>query len=569
MWKNKENQVIYVGKAKNLFNRMHQYFQGRLNSYKTSKLVSKITSYDFFVCSSENEALILEKSLIKNYNPKYNILLKDDKNYSYIKVEIKNDKFLNISFIYIDKKNKLQIFKDQKKQKHLWYYGPFAKGLEKKAIVKILNLEFVNQNFYNGKSNLNLENESLKNFQKIKKILTLKDPKFIKEIAKKEIFFAQNFDFENSLIYKKALDFFEEVKNQQVIELKKITNIDVWWADEISNKILITKLVYRSGSLISKFDYWIFLQNNLLVDFENFLENHYQNNLVPKTVILDVKFLDIKINSIFSKEISFHIAKKGIYKKLLDAARENNQIQLENLNNKIKQNKIFFETLKPYFKNETKLEKIDSFIILDNSFENFQYPVSGFDYYFQMQKINKFSKYYRLKNNQKNDADFFPESLALAFKILKNFCKEKIDFIIVDGGKNQINKANFFIEKNFTKKIPVIGLVKNNQHKTSKLINFLGQEKPIENQMLLQFFSKIQEEIDSKVKIFYQKKVQDKLVQTELKNLSGIGPFYQRKLLDYFKTFKNIFAASKTEISKVLGQKKGQKIYEQITKIKQ
>ncbi len=173
LWKDAKQNVLYVGKAKNLRKRMLQYFDGAINSYKTNKLVSLIYDFDVYICKTNKEALLLEKAMIDRYNPEFNILLLDDRKYPYLKVQLLKDSLL------INLSRKV----NAKDSKNTFYYGPFPSGYGAKPILKLLQHETLYEN------GLLIKNKDynfwINQFNKIKEILSFKNNNYINELTNK------------------------------------------------------------------------------------------------------------------------------------------------------------------------------------------------------------------------------------------------------------------------------------------------------------------------------------------------------------------------------------------------
>ena len=239
LWKDKNNRIIYVGKAINLKKRMNQYFKGSINSYKTTKLVEEIANFDYIICNNNKEALILEKNLIEKYNPEYNILLLDDRGYPYIKLKLTNK--LEITFT-----KKINHYKNENEI----YYGPFPDNYGASTILKLLQRE----SFYkDGLPITNVDQNYWKEqFERIKNILSFKNSLYLNELKNKMLKAAEYEQFELALEYKKNIEYLNKMKENQIVELQNQKNIDAFIYKIIDDKIHILFSFYRWGILINQ-----------------------------------------------------------------------------------------------------------------------------------------------------------------------------------------------------------------------------------------------------------------------------------------------------------------------------
>ncbi|MBU4689699.1 GIY-YIG nuclease family protein [Mycoplasma zalophidermidis] len=545
LWKDKDNQIIYVGKAKNLNRRMHQYFEGAINSYKTNALVERISDFDLFICRNDKEALLLEKQYIEKYNPEYNILLLDDKRYPYIKIELKPHD-LDISIVRKIKK---------KENSNLIYFGPFPQGYGAGVILKLLQREAF---FENG---LRIQTKDIEfwkqKFNHIKSIITFQQ-KYIAQLKEKMFAASANLQFEIALDIKNSLQYLDKIGQDQIIELKKFQNIDVFCYKIVQDTLYATILFYRHGNLIGKDNIVIDMYIDEFETLSIFFRKYYLNKHVPESIVVNPELEQFNLENECS--LNFTYPKIGNYKKILNIAQLNLDEFCAN------QNKYFINAEKKAFNMLKLLSKYTdgqiphNIVAFDNSnFANTN-PVGVAVVYTNGLK-NKF--YYRKFNHteissRQADVEYMKLSVHKYFQDLKNNVLP--DLIIVDGGLAQIHEAKkILFDMNLD--INVIGLVKNDYHRTSKLIDLQEQIRSIQPLDLKNFLTEIQVEVDRFAKSHHRKRAKISSLEGKLQRIKGLGPNYENKLLKYFKTYNNIYNAPIEELEKVVPKNIALKIF--------
>ncbi|MCS4536807.1 GIY-YIG nuclease family protein [Mycoplasma sp. CSL7475-4] len=544
LWKDANNKVIYVGKAKNLNRRMHQYFEGAINSYKTTTLVQKIVDFEIFISRNDKEALLLEKQLIDKYNPEYNILLLDDKWYPYIKIELK-PKSLDISIV-----RKIT----KKESAHLFYFGPFPQGYGASVILKLLEREAF---FENG---LKVKNEDFnywkEKFNFLKNIVTFKH-KYISELEQKMHESSAKLQFEIALDIKNSLQYLKKISEDQIIELKNFKNIDVFTYCIKDERIYITLLFYRHGNLIGKDNVIIDIYVDINETLNNFFQVYYANKHIPENVIADDSLKEYDF--VTENEINFIFPKIGLYKKILAIANLNLDDFVKNTSTHMLslQNKAF-NNLKDLAKYTGGLVA-NNIVVFDNSNLANNLPV-GVAIAICGGLKNKL--YYRSFNHSENnlrqaDVEYMRLSIEKYFNSDKNLLP---DLIIVDGGLAQVREAKNVLTK-LERNIKVIGLVKNDQHRTSRIIDVDEKACVIKPQSLKNFLTGIQDEVDRFAKSVFWKRKKISSLEGKLQRIKGLGSVYEDKLLKYFKTYNNIYNAPLSELEKVIPKNIAKKIF--------
>lgn len=551
--KDKDNNIIYVGKAKNLKKRLKSYFTGRVTG-KTKKLVSDIADFEYIVTTSELESLILEITLIKKYNPKYNILLKDDKSYPYI--EFTKEKYPTLKVIRNPnlKKNKNNL------------YGPFPNVSSARNTVYMLNRLYPLRKCETLKKDYCLYyhiGECLgycKNEIDLEKLETMKkeitsflngDAKALLKKLNQEMELASSkMNFEKALEYKKMIDDINITLKNQTIVLNKEINLDLFNYYVQDNYLSIQVFFIRSGTLFGRdkkiFTFYDFPSDTLV----QYIINFYEKHLLPKEILVPSD-IDTKILTTYLKT-NVRIPLKGDMKKLLDLAYENAKILLEEeiktLNQNEKVRKLALKELAIVL-NQKNVSRIEAF---DNSHLFGTYYVSGMVVFEDFLPLKNEYRKYKIDVSTKDDLKAMEEVIYRRYyKVLMEDLK-KPDIIIVDGGKNQVEVAKRVLDE-LNLNILVIGLKKDDKHRTTSLItsDLAEIELDLHGHLFL-FLARIQEEVH-RFAISYHRQIKNKgSLASILEMIPGIGLKRRQELLKKFSSLKKIKEASIEELSKIL-----------------
>ena len=551
--KDKDNNIIYVGKAKNLKKRLKSYFTGRVTG-KTKKLVSDIADFEYIVTTSELESLILEITLIKKYNPKYNILLKDDKSYPYI--EFTKEKYPTLKVIRNPnlKKNKNNL------------YGPFPNVSSARNTVYMLNRLYPLRKCETLKKDYCLyyhigeclgycKNEiDLEKLETMKKEITFflnGDAKALLKKLNQEMELASSkMNFEKALEYKKMIDDINITLKNQTIVLNKEINLDLFNYYVQDNYLSIQVFFIRSGTLFGRdkkiFTFYDFPSDTLV----QYIINFYEKHLLPKEILVPSD-IDTKILTTYLKT-NVRTPQKGDMKKLLDLAYENAKILLEEeiktLNQNEKVRKLALKELAIVL-NQKNVSRIEAF---DNSHLFGTYYVSGMVVFEDFLPLKNEYRKYKIDVSTKDDLKAMEEVIYRRYyKVLMEDLK-KPDIIIVDGGKNQVEVAKRVLDE-LNLNILVIGLKKDDKHRTTSLItsDLAEIELDLHGHLFL-FLARIQEEVH-RFAISYHRQIKNKgSLASILEMIPGIGLKRRQELLKKFSSLKKIKEASIEELSKIL-----------------
>lgn len=554
--KNKDGVIIYVGKAKNLKNRLKSYFTGTVTG-KTRMLVEDIDDFEYIVTSSELESLILEITLIKKYDPKYNILLKDDKTYPYI--ELTNEKYPRLKIVRNAKRKKT---KD-----HL--YGPYPNVAAARKTVEMINRIYPLRKCDKLKKELCLYyhiNECLgycvkeipeETINQMKKeiISFLKgDSKEIVEKIKKEMQKASDaMNYERALELKTMLEDIDITLRKQKIDLNKGYQFDLvnYYKDE--NYLSIEIFFIRDGLLFGRHNEIVQTMIDPEEEVTEYIIKFYEKSgVLPKELLLPPELNDELISEYFNIKTS--TPQKGKIKKLLDLAKENAKEQLELQEETLKKDDNLRLGAIEELKQLLHLDHVSRMESFDNSHLFGTFYVGGMVVFEDFLPLKNEYRKFKISTEVKDDLSAMKEVLYRRyFKVLMDNL-QKPDLIVMDGGKLQISVAKEIIDS-LGLHIPIIGLVKDDNHRTSYIMNDKYEilDVPKDSNLFL-FFTRIQDEVH-RYAITYHRNIKAKgLLSSVLDVVPGIGEVRKKELLKRFGSLKKLKEASVEELSEVVNK---------------
>lgn len=567
--KNKDGVIIYVGKAKNLRNRLKSYFTGRVVG-KTKMLVEDIDDFEYIVTSSELESLILEITLIKKYDPKYNIMLTDDKTYPYI--ELTKEKY-----------PRLRVVRNVKRRKKLNYlYGPYPNVNAARKTVNMLNRLYPLRKCEHLKKDLCLyyhiheclgyckkevDSEVINEMSKEIVAFLKGDSSFIKEKINKEMIAASEaLNYERALELKKMLEDIDITLKRQKIDLNDNYNFDLinYYVDK--NYLSIQIFFVRAGLLVGR-DKNI-ISSDLNVEeqvLEYILKFYEKTGVLPKELLvpdeIDSKLLSEYLN------IKVNIPKKGKLKNLLDLVRDNAREVLLSEEELLKKNDdLRLKALDELRKllNTDNVSRMEAF---DNSHLFGTFYVGGMVVYNDFLPLKDEYRKYKISTEVKDDLGAMKEVLYRRYYkvLMENLVSP--DIVVMDGGYNQVKIAVQII-RSLGLNIRVIGLVKNDKHRTSSIIDEEGKVLDVSpNSNLFLFFSKIQEEVH-RFAITYHRNIKAKgALSSVLDMIPGIGEVRKKELLKHFGSLKKMKEASIEELSEVIPEDVSKVLFDYLKEI--
>ncbi len=552
--KNKDGVIIYVGKAKNLKKRLRSYFTGNVTG-KTKMLVEDIDDFEYIVTSSELESLILEITLIKKYDPKYNIMLTDDKTYPYI--ELTKEKY-----------PRLRVVRNVKKKKNLNYlYGPYPNVTAARKTVNMLNrlyplrkCEHLNKEgclYYHineclGYCMKDINKETI-NVMKKEIISFLKgDATLIKDKINSEMLrSSEAMNYERALELKNTLEDIDITLRKQKIDLNDNYNFDLinYYVDK--NYLSIQIFFVRDGLLVGRDKSILSCDIDVVEQVIEYILKFYDKTAILPKELLAPDGIDCDLLSEYLK-IKVNNPKKGKLKNLLDLAKENAKEVLEEEEETLKKN----DDLRIKAINELKIilnqENVSRMEAFDNSHLFGTFYVGGMVVYDDFLPLKDEYRKFKISVDVKDDISAMKEVLYRRYYrvLMENLTKP--DVIVMDGGIAQVRVAKEIIDS-LGLNIRVIGLVKNNKHKTSNIIDENGNVLNVSSDSnLFLFFSRIQEEVH-RYAISYHRSIKSKgALASVLDVVPGIGEVRRKELLKKFGSLKRIKEASLDELSEVV-----------------
>ena len=574
LMKDVHSNIIYVGKAINLKNRVKQYFnkQDRIN--RISSMVSQIRSFEYIVTDTEDEALILELNLIKLHKPKYNVLFKDDKSYPYIKVDIKSD-FPTISLT----RRKLD---DGSK-----YFGPYPSTMSAKLLIEVIKDKFmirlckpfryrkqpciyfqINKCDAPCIGNISIEDYAIR-MEEIYSILQGNTKALVKELKIDMEKLSEEKEYEKAADLRDKILAIERISQKQKISDFSYNEIDAIGIFRDELEICIEIFYVRESKLQDRKQY--FLKNiDSLSDAEilsSFLKQNYiKKKDLPTKIMLrheieEKEILEKILTNEAGRKIEILSTKIGQNLRFVEMAEKNAKISLDNRNRK--RINILTE-LKEVLKLEKIPLKIEMYDVSNLSGSN----TTSAMLVVENGRVKKnLSRKFNINNIEKQD-DVAATKETLRKRIEHNIkggigLGEFPNLIIADGGINQINAIKETL-KEFNLNIPVAGLVKDEKHKTKALLNESLEEVIISDHLKL-FLTNIQDEAH-KLAISQHRKKRDEFIQKSiLDEIRGIGNKRKQELFKKFKTIENMQNASVKELMEVAGIT--EKIAKEIKKI--
>ena len=555
--RNANNNIIYVGKAKDLKKRVNSYFKGNVTG-KTAKMVSEVVDFTYITTETEQEAFILELNLIKEYNPKYNILLKDDKSYPYIEYINKPYPKLKVSrYLNIKKKDNKKLF------------GPYPNAYAARKIVNLINrlyplkkCEGMPKNvclYYHigeclGYCQKKIDKEKLiKIEEEILDFLKGNDKILIDKIKVKINIFSNNLNFEAALDLKKELQFIEVILDKQKVELHDYVNRDVVSYYFNEGLISVQILFVRNGKIVGGNNEKFYLISDVYDEVNSYIINFYNRHEIPKEILIEEGLNEEILSNILKTKV--YIPQKGNKKNLLKMALENAKISLEQEVTIIRNDEA--RTINA----NDELRKLLNFKILDriDAFDNSNlfgsFAVSGMVVFKNGKPNKKEYRKYKVSIDKNDDYNTMKEVIYRRYFRALLEKSEMPDLILVDGGENQIRACKEILNS-LNINIKVCGLKKDNHHRTNELIDgdTLNTIEIPRNSDIFHYLTRIQDEVH-RFTITYHKTLRDKgSIASVLDNIDGIGKIRKKELIKKYGSIKRMKEASVDDLSKIIPQ---------------
>ncbi len=561
--KNKDGIIIYVGKAKNLHKRVNSYFN-RTQTGKTAKMVSEINDFSYIVTSSELEAFLLEYNLIKQYNPKYNILLKDDKSYPYIEYISKPYPKLKVSrYLKIRKKDNKKLF------------GPYPNAYAARRIVNLLNrlypLKKCDGNpkkvclYYHINECLGycekkvLEEDKIKMENDILSFLNGNDKILKDKIMEKINSYSQAMNYELALELKKELEYINVVLAKQKIDLTDLVNRDVIGFYFANGYISCQILFLRNGRIVKGHTDIFPVISDFCENAEDYVLSFYNRHEKPKEILINELDNDLLTKAL---NIKFLTPSKGQKKKLLDMAINNAKINLENELQLILKKEYFTLEANEELRKLLHLDVLDRIDLFDNSNLFGDWSVSCMVVFKNgVEAKNEYRKY-KISVDKNDDYNMMREVIYRRYQRALMEKTELPNLIIVDGGIGQIHACKEILDE-LNLSIKVCGLKKNDKHRTNDLIDgdTLNIVNILKDSNVFHYLTKMQDEVH-RFTINYHKTIRSKgSIASVLDDIKGLGEKRKKNLIKTFGSVKKMENASLTQLEKIIPSDVAKNLY--------
>lgn len=553
--------IIYIGKAKSLVKRVKSYFREKLDRPKTQILMSHFHSLEYIITNSEKEALILEANLIKKHRPRYNIQLKDDKRYPYVKIT--DEEYPRLVITRNVTKNGV-------------YFGPFTDVGSVKRTVKFLKSLFKirtcrNMNGPCLNSQIDLcyapcdGRISKKQYSEIINKIDLffqgKYSVIVKNLKKEMLEAADNEEFEKAAVIRDQISSIEEIMEKQFVELANDDlDQDVIAMALNKNEVIVIIMPIRNGKIVGRDD---FLMSSSKYDSASevmfaFIQQYYgYNRHVPKQILLEddideKDLLEDWLSDLRGNKVKIKVPQKGVKLRLVKMAKKNAEIikhQKKNMDNSLME-------LKKYLKLEKVPHVIEGYDISNISGK---FAV-GSKVSFKDGKPNKkMYKRFKMETPGPNDFAMMEELLTRRLKMIDK--DPEPDLIVIDGGKGQLGMACGVLEKLNLTHIPIIGLAKEFEE-----IYLPNSKRPIiipKNNIALHLLQQVRDESHRFAITYHRKLRSDNIQASSLDDIAGIGKKRKISLLKEFGSVDNIKKASVGELAKIdnMNQKTAENVY--------
>ena len=572
--RDKDDNIIYVGKAVSLRNRVRQYFRKNDRTARIEKMISLIDHFEYIVVDNEAEALILECNLIKKNRPKFNVLLKDDKTYPYIKIDLKSD----YPGVFITRR----VINDGSK-----YFGPYANPGAAREMVDFIKQKYKIRQCRTLKERtrpcLNYhinrclapcmgyvtKEEYRKQIDEIIDLLDGKTEKVIKELEKEMKKASEKLDFEQAAYLRDRIQAIERVSEKQKVSNISENNIDVIGIAKSELEICIEIFFVRGSKMIGREHYFY----NDLKDMEDseilsgFMKQYYLDNPnIPNKIMIreeleEKEALEQWLSTMLGKKVEIKTPKKGEKLRFVEMAENNAKVTLEN---KEKDKSEILMELKDVLKMDKLPRKIETYDISNISGE---YMVAAMCVLQDGVIKKNLSRRFRIKTVFGQDdprcmEEVITRRLRHSIENPNGGFGKLPDVIFADGGITQIRATKKAIEKvaneyegkekNNILDIKVYGMVKNDKHQTRALMDENRKELKI-SENLMHLITRFQDTVHDTA-ITYHRKLRDKdITKSELDEIKGIGNVKKQALLKYFGSVEKIKKASVQELMKVKG----------------
>ncbi len=564
LMKDKDDKIIYIGKAKNLKNRVSQYFL-RPQTGKVFAMVSHVDHFDFIIVHSDKEAFILEMNLIQTHYPRYNIMLVDDSHYPYIALRRK-DAYLTIARRASDKR--------------YFYFGPFPNASDAYKTIRLLNAIYPTRKCKNlGKKaclyfhmgqclapciNPIKEEDYEALYASIKSFLDGNTEEVARILKEKMAKASMELRFEDAKYYKETLDSVLRVVSKQSVELSSdLTDRDVFAYASRDGYLALAILTYRRGRLLGKDVKVVPLFEGERIDATNLIEQYYQNNDLPSEILCNIPSFDENFLPIYPKAKVLH-PKEGRLLEQIDIASLNAKQGLD----------AHFMSARLEDDNLSLLESLGKLLdiptpyrieLFDNSHLQGSSPVGAMVCYINGEPAKGMYRKFHLK--EENAGDDFHSMVEVVSRRYKRLKEENLSFpdlILTDGGLSQV-EATLLGLKEADVSLPVYGLYKNDKHQTEGIIDKDGKTYPLDPKSPLFFLlMRMQDEVHRFAISFHKSERLKAMHGSILDQVKGLGEKRKELLRKNYPTIDSLKRASIEELSQILPKEIAEELYQKV-----
>ena len=560
----KDDNIIYVGKAKDLYKRVSQYFL-RPQSGKVFKMVSNVDYFETIITANEKEALVLEMNLIQKYYPRYNVLLKDGSHYPYIALKKKGDPIL--------------LIKRSNKESGYDYFGPFPNSGAAYQTISLLNKVFPIRKcqtlptstclYYHlgqclGPCVNKISDEVFDEIRdEIKSFMRGNNQKQKAEIKEKMLKASENLEFETANEYKKILDAIEHINVQQNVENSDKKDRDIFAFSSRQGYLAMAVLCYRKGLLLGKQVFIVEEFGESEEQIADLILQYYQKYPTPNEIVINNDDIIELIKDLVDANVTS--VTKGKVHELIINAKENADNALDEyfLSARLDDNKLeMLEKLGRLVDIPTPLH-IELF---DNSHLQGSFPVGAMVAFINGEPAKKLYRRFLINHDEaRDDLASMKEVVYRHYKRLVEENQKMPDLLLVDGGLNQINAAALALLEAGAN-IPLFGLYKNDKHQTAGLIDGSGKKYELDDKNLFFMLTRMQDEVHRFAISFHKEKRNKALKTSILDDVPGLGEKRKDMLYRAYSDLDSLKNASVEEFSQILPRDVAEALFHKLHK---
>ena len=558
----KDDKIIYIGKAKDLYKRVSQYFL-RPQVGKVAKMAFEAEYFETIITNNEKEALILEMNLIQTHYPKFNILLKDGSHYPYIGLKKTGYPYLQI--------------KRNTKDKNFDYFGPFPRSSSAYDTIDLLNKIFPLRKcnhipntaclyYHLGQClapciNKVNEEDIVKMREDVKSFMRGNNQDVKADLKSKMLKASEAFDYENAQAYKNILDAIDHINIPQNMESNDKKDRDIFAFSKREGYLSLAVLLFRKGALLDKKVYIVESFGDEEEQVADLILQFYQNVPLPQEVIINNEVVVDLLTDLLDAN-AYSISKGKLHDLVLTAKQNaNNALDEYFLSARLDDDKLaLLEELGQIINIEVPL-RIELF---DNSHLQGSSPVGAVVVFINGEPAKKLYRKYHIEHEEsRDDLKSMKEVIYRRYSRLKDENKEMPNLILVDGGLNQINAASDAL-KNVGVDINLFGLVKNNKHQTAGLMDKEGKVYDIKNKNIFFMLTRMQDEVHRFAITFHQSLRNKNMKSSLLDDIKGLGPKRRELINKAYPDINLLKEATVEELSQLLPSEVAEELYNKL-----